>query len=167
MTVPWRLLADAVLLVHVGLVLFVVGGLALIVIGNWRGWTWVNRPWFRVLHLAAIVVVAAEAWLDVICPLTTLENVLRERAGSATYATGFVEYWLQRILYYDAPEWVFTVAYSAFALLVMAVWWRYPPQKASCPTSSTDASRRRPVGNHALSTRSTRSTERDPSQNGN
>jgi len=127
-TAPWQVLADSVLLVHVTLVMFVVGGLGLIVIGNWRGWPWVNRPWFRVLHLAAIVVVAAEAWLGVTCPLTTLENALRERAGTAAYATSFIEYWLQRILYYDAPEWVFTGAYSAFALFVIAVWWRYPPR---------------------------------------
>ena len=127
-TVPWQPLADAVLVIHVTLVLFVGGGLVLIVIGNWRGWTWVNRLWFRVLHLATIVVVAAEAWLGVTCPLTTLENALRERAGTAAYATSFVAYWLQRILYYDAPEWIFTGAYSAFALLVIAVWWRYPPQ---------------------------------------
>src|SRR5690606_14109945 len=55
-TAPWQLLADAVLLTHVALVLFVVGGLVLIVIGNWRGWPRVNRPWFRALHLAAILI---------------------------------------------------------------------------------------------------------------
>jgi hypothetical protein len=125
---PWQMLADAVLLVHVALVLFVVGGLVVIVIGNGRGWPWVNRPWFRALHLAAILIVVAEAWLGVTCPLTTLENALRERTGTAGYATSFIEYWLQRVLYYDAPEWVFACAYSVFALLVIAVWWRWPPR---------------------------------------
>lgn len=128
MTVPWQVLADGVLLAHVAVVLFVVGGLVLIVIGNWRRWRWVNRPWFRVLHIAAIAVVVAEAWFGVTCPLTTLENALRERAGTAAYTTSFIEYWLQRMLYYDAPAWAFTGAYSVFALVVAAVWWRYPPQ---------------------------------------
>lgn len=120
-------LADAVLVLHVAIVAFVVGGLLLIVAGNLRGWRWVNRGWFRVAHLAAIVIVAAEAWLGVACPLTTLEMTLRARAGASLYAGGFIEHWLQRLLYWDAPPWVFVAGYTAFALLVLAVWWRFPP----------------------------------------
>jgi len=137
MTTPALLqaLADAVLALHIAVVLFVVGGLALIVAGNLRGWRWVNRFWFRLLHIAAILVVAAEAWLGVACPLTTLEVWLRRRAGAAgvlaseAYRDSFVGYWLQRLLYYDAPPCVFTLAYTLFALAVVAVWWRYPPQR--------------------------------------
>jgi hypothetical protein len=119
--------ADAVLVLHVAIVAFVVGGLLLIVIGNWRGWRWVNRVWFRAAHLGAIVVVAAEAWFGVVCPLTTFEMALRARAGATGYAGGFIEHWLQRLLYYDLPNWVFLVGYTVFALLVLAAWWRYPP----------------------------------------
>ena len=80
---PYALLADAVLVLHTGIVLFVVGGLLLVVLGNWRGWPWVNRPWFRLAHLAAITAVVAESWLGLTCPLTTLEWWLRARAGVA------------------------------------------------------------------------------------
>jgi hypothetical protein len=122
-----RLLADAVLVVHFGVVLFVVAGLLLVLAGNLRGWRWVNRLWFRVAHLAAIAVVAAESWLRITCPLTTLESWLRAQAGAAPYEGSFVEYWIRRVLFYEAPPWVFTAGYTVFALLVVAAWWYFPP----------------------------------------
>ncbi len=124
---PYQLLADLVLAAHIALVVFVGGGLALVVIGNWRSWNWVNGLWFRLMHLAAIAIVIAETWLGLTCPLTTLEMWLRAKARATTYSSGFIEYWLQRILYYDAPAWVFAVGYTLFGLLVVATWWFYPP----------------------------------------
>ncbi|MDO9008959.1 MAG: DUF2784 family protein, partial [Thiobacillus sp.] len=50
---PYQLLADAVLFVHLAFVVFVVGGLVFIVVGNWRDWRWVRSLWFRLAHLAA------------------------------------------------------------------------------------------------------------------
>jgi len=125
---PYQLLADVVLTVHVAIVLFVVGGLILIIVGNWCAWWWVNALWFRLLHLAAIATVAAEAWLGVVCPLTTLEMWLRTQAGVATYDGSFIKYWLQRVLYFDLPPWAFTVAYTLFCLAVIAAWWYFPPR---------------------------------------
>ncbi|MBK8065286.1 MAG: DUF2784 domain-containing protein [Betaproteobacteria bacterium] len=124
---PWQLLADLVLLLHAALVLFVTGGLALIVAGGLRGWAWVRGRRFRLAHLAAIVVVAAQAWLGASCPLTVLENWLRTRARVSAYAGSFIEHWVQRLLYYEAPAWVFTLAYTVFALLVAAAWRIFPP----------------------------------------
>jgi len=126
---PYQLLADAVLTVHFAIVVFVVGGLPLIVIGNVRGLIFVNGWWFRVTHLAAIMVVAAQTWLGVACPLTTLEGWLRSQAGQATYESSFIEHWLGRILFYEAPGWVFTAAYTLFGLAVVTAWWRFPPQR--------------------------------------
>ena len=123
------LLADAVLALHVAVVLFVVGGLVLVIAGNRAGWRWVNHWWLRLAHLAAIAYVAAQAWWGLECPLTTLEIWLRRQAGETAYGASFVAHWLQRLLYWDAPAWVFTLAYTLFALAVTAVWWRYPPQR--------------------------------------
>ena len=123
-------LANLVLVLHVAVVLFVVGGLVLIALGNWRRWRGVNAWWFRLAHLAAIAVVVAESWFGIVCPLTTLEAWLRVRAGAPVYGgSGFIEHWLQRLLYYDAPAWVFTLGYTAFALLVALAWWRFPPRR--------------------------------------
>jgi polyferredoxin len=124
----WLLLADAVLAVHVAVVLFVVAGLGLVVAGNLRGWRWVNRRWFRALHLATIAVVVAEAWLGIVCPLTTLEMWLRVRGGGPAYGGAFVQHWLQQLLYWDAPAWVFVLAYTAFGAVVAWTWWRWPPK---------------------------------------
>lgn len=121
-------LADGVLLLHVAIVVFVIGGLVLVVAGNLRGWPWVNSLWFRLAHLAAIGIVVAEAWFGIVCPLTTLEMHLRRQAGGTGYAGSFIEHWLQRLLYYDAPGWVFTLAYSLFGLAVVAAWWYFPPR---------------------------------------
>lgn len=127
----YQLLADAVLVLHVALVGFVVGGLVAIVIGNLRGWQWVNRLTFRLAHLTTIGFVVLQAWLGATCPLTLLESWLREQAGHASYSGSFIEHWLQAILFYQAPGWVFVVIYSIFFLVVVASWICYPPQSPS------------------------------------
>jgi hypothetical protein len=50
----YRGLADAVLVLHAGVVLFVVAGLALTLVGGALRWRWVRNFWFRAAHLAAI-----------------------------------------------------------------------------------------------------------------
>ena len=126
-SLPFALLADAVLALHVLLVLFVVGGLVLVILGNALQWRWVNALWFRLLHLLTIAVVVAEAWLGVVCPLTTLEMWLRSKAKTDTYDGSFIEHWLQALLFWQAAPWVFTAAYTAFALAVAVTWWCFPP----------------------------------------
>lgn len=125
----YQWLADLVLMLHVAIVLFVVGGLVAVLAGAVAGWAWVRGRRWRLLHLAAIGVVAAQAWLGVVCPLTTLEMWLRQRARAATYEGSFIEHWLQRLLYIDAPAWVFVLAYTLFGALVLATWWWVPPQR--------------------------------------
>jgi polyferredoxin len=126
---PYQLFADAVLTLHVAIVAFVVGGLVLIILGNLRKWRWVNALWFRLTHLGAIAVVVAEVWLGITCPLTTLEMWLRAKAHTATYSGSFVEYWLQRLLYYEVPAWAFMVGYSLFGVFVVATWFYFPPTR--------------------------------------
>ena len=121
-------LADAVLITHFAVVLFVVGGLPAIVIGNRVGWAWVNTRWFRFSHLLAIAVIVVQAWLGQYCALTVVESWLRERAGQAVYESSFVQHWVHRVLFYEAPLWLFAVIYTAFGLLVLWAWRRYPPR---------------------------------------
>ena len=124
---PYLLAADAVLLLHVLFVVFVVVGLLLVIAGRLLSWDWVRNWWFRVIHLGAIGVVVLQAWLGVICPLTRLEMYLRDKAGDTTYGGSFVSHWLEAILYYRAPAWVFAVAYTLFAIVVVMSWvWVRP-----------------------------------------
>ncbi len=107
------LAADVILLLHVLFVAFVVMGLLLIVVGKVRAWSWIRNPWFRLIHLAAITVVMILSWLGLICPLTTIEMALRSRAGDTVYTGSFISHWLERILYYQVPPWIFVVCYMA------------------------------------------------------
>ena len=116
-------MADAILLVHFLIVIFIVGGLVAVWIGAAAGWGWVRNPWFRYLHLGAIAFVAAEALLGVMCPLTVWEDMLR--GGVRTES--FVGRWVRYLLYYQAPEWVFAVAYVAWAVATLLTLRLAPP----------------------------------------
>ena len=122
------LAADALLLTHVLFVAFVVVGLILILVGKPMDWAWVRNPWFRITHLAAIAVVVIQSWAGVVCPLTTWEMALRERAGDGTYSGTFISHWLESLLYYHAPAWVFIVCYTAFATVVVVSWYWVRPR---------------------------------------
>jgi hypothetical protein len=118
------LLADVILIIHFAFVLFVVGGLAVIWIGAAAGWQWVRGFWFRATHLAAIAFVAAEGLLGIWCPLTVWEARLRGAGAEKS----FVAEWVHRMLYYDLPEWMFTVVYVVFGAIVALTWWLVPPR---------------------------------------
>ena len=116
--------ADALLVLHFAIVLFVVGGLALVWLGAALGWRWVRNPWFRYAHLGAIAFVALEALVGMNCPLTEWEDALR---GGAR-AESFVGRWVQQLLYYRAPEWVFTTLYVAWTAATFVTLWLVPPR---------------------------------------
>ncbi len=134
--VKYKILADAVVIVHAAYVGFVVFGFAAILIGVARHWRWVRNFWFRAAHLASIGVVALMAIGDIACPLTTFENYLRQKAGQARYPADFIGYWAHQLIFFQAPAWVFTVCYVAFTLLVIAVFVVAPP---GGPWESTDS----------------------------
>ena len=123
----FSLAADAILVVHFAFVTFVVGGQLCVLVGYFRKWRWVRNPAFRLCHLLAIAVVVAQAWLGRYCPLTIWESRLRLAAGQPAYQGSFVQEWVGRLIYYDAPLWVFAVVYSLFGALVLASWiWVRP-----------------------------------------
>lgn len=117
--------ADALLVFHFAIVVFIVGGLVLTWIGATLGWAWVRNPWFRYLHLGAIALVALEALIGMVCPLTEWEDALRG-GGSAE---SFVGRWVRVLLYYRAPEWVFTLLYIAWTAATLVTLWRVPPRR--------------------------------------
>jgi polyferredoxin len=119
------MIADAILVVHFLIVLFVVGGLAAVWIGAALGWRWICNPWFRYAHLGAIAFVAGEALLGMACPLTVWEDVAR----GGVRPESFVGRWVRQLLFYRAPEWVFTTAYVAWALATLATLRLVPPKR--------------------------------------
>jgi hypothetical protein len=118
-------MADLLLVVHFLIVAFIVGGLVLVWVGAALQWQWIRNPWFRYLHLGAIGFVAAEALLGIACPLTVWEDMLR----GGVRPESFVGRWVQRVLYYRAPEWVFTAAYVLWTLATLLTLWLVPPRR--------------------------------------
>lgn len=84
-----RLAADAVVLVHLGFILFVLFGALLLL--RWR--------WLALLHVPAVVWAATVELLQLYCPLTPLENQLRQAAGQVGYSDGFIEHYLIPLIY--------------------------------------------------------------------
>jgi hypothetical protein len=126
----YRYAADFVLLLHGLFVLFAVAGLALIIAGKLFDWRWVRNYWFRSIHLLTIAFVVVQSWLGMICPLTTLEMELRTHAKDTTYPGAFIAHWLQTLLFWEAPAWVFTLVYTCFGALVAGSWlWVKPEQR--------------------------------------
>jgi hypothetical protein len=87
----YRLLADLVVLIHLSFVIFVVlGGLLAL---KWR--------WVAWLHLPAAIWGALIEFGGWICPLTPLENWLRNQGGEEGYAGGFIQHYMVPVLYPD------------------------------------------------------------------
>ncbi len=126
----WAFLADLILAVHVAFVGFVVGGLVVVWIGGAFAWAFVRNRRFRLLHLLAMGIVVGQTLIEVICPLTQWEVWLREQAGQPTYADAtFVQYWLQRLLYWDWSPRTFMIVYLLFFAAMLLSWWVVPPRR--------------------------------------
>ena len=119
------MLADLLLAFHFSIASFIVLGLVLVWIGAIARWNWIRNPWFRYLHLAAIVFVAAEALLGYACPLTVWEDMLR----GGVRAESFIGRWVRKLLFYQAPEWVFTTIYAIWAGLTLLTLKLVPPTR--------------------------------------
>ncbi len=126
------MLADVILIIHFLFVLFVVGGVPLIWLGAWMEWGFVRNFSFRLAHFAAILFVVCESLMGMVCPLTLLEDTLR----GTTTGGNFIQRWLHRILFYDAPEGVLTMLYVVFALLVAVTFKLLPPRHRKIPSTS-------------------------------
>ena len=123
-----RLAADLLLVLHASFIAFVVLGLVLVIVGGLLSWSWVRNRWFRTVHVVCIGIVVIQAWVGMICPLTTWEMDLRRAAGDPGYDGSFVAHWLSELIYYEAPWWVFVVAYTAFGMLVVISWFWVRPR---------------------------------------
>ena len=106
----FRAFADATVVLHLGFVLFVVlGGL---IVARWRRVAWVHVP-----------AACWGAWIEFagwVCPLTPIENWLREQGGGTAYTSGFVEHYLIPILYPESLTPQLQRALGGFVLVINA-----------------------------------------------
>jgi hypothetical protein len=118
-------LGQAVLAAHLAVIAFNVFGLVAIPLGAWRGWAWVRVRWWRLLHLASLAVVALQAALGRACFLTLWQDSLT----GGGHADPLIVRWVNSVIYWPLPIWVFTAAYLAVFVYVLALWWRVPPRR--------------------------------------
>ncbi len=115
----FALLADIIVAIHFCYVGFTIGGEILIILGGLFRWRWVRNLVFRIIHLASVGLVAAEAVVGAQCPLTTWEYRLRTMAGQQVEGQiSFIARLVRSVIFHDFPAWVFLAAYVGFALLV-------------------------------------------------
>jgi hypothetical protein len=115
--VGYRLLATLILALHFGY-------LAYLVLGGFLAWRWPRTIW---LHLAAAgwgaTIVAADLLADgITCPLTYAESWSRRRAGDAPLSTGFIDRYLEGVVY---PERYAAAAQAIAAAAVLVSWVGY------------------------------------------
>ena len=118
------LIADAVLLAHFGVVVFITGGLVLVPVGYKLRWGWMANRRLRYIHAGAMTFVALETLLGFTCPLTLIENYL----NGMTTSESFIGYWIRRIFYYDFPVEYFATLYAACLAWTVAMWKLFPPR---------------------------------------
>jgi hypothetical protein len=136
----YALLADILVAVHFAFVAFVVAGQLLIMLGAVCRWRWVRNPWFRVIHLLAIGVVAFEAAMNIECPCTVWERQLRALAQMPVEEGSFIGRLAHNLLFYNAPEIIFRRAHMVFGALVFLTFVLAPPSwKRRRPPAATTA----------------------------
>lgn len=116
-------LAGAVLGVHLAVIGFNLFGLVAIPLGGWLGWRFVRVGWWRWLHLGSMAVVALQAVAGQACFLTILQaNLTGEQTATTPMIMGFVN----RLVFWPLPFWVFVAIYVALFAYVVALLWLVP-----------------------------------------
>ena len=122
---PGALAGRAVLATHLAIIAFNVAGLAVIPLGGRLGWRFVRWRWLRLLHLGSLAVVALQAALGRACFLTVWQAELT--GGGAR--DPLIMRWINGVIFWPLPLWVFTAAYLAVFGYVVALWWWVRPER--------------------------------------
>ena len=117
--------AAAVLAAHLVVIAFNVFGIVVIPLGGWLGWEFVRIRWWRALHVASLAVVALQATLGRACFLTLWQGDL---SGVET-ETPLIMGWVNSVIYWPLPMWVFPALYVAVFAYVLALWRYVPPRR--------------------------------------
>ncbi len=124
----YRVLADVTVVVHALLASFVVLGLIAVPVGRVAGWQWVRNFWFRIIHLGLIATITVFPLIGGLCPLTDLEQWLREQGGQKAYPGSFIAHWIHELLFVEVSSTLIAVSYCAFGAAVLAAFFWVPPR---------------------------------------
>lgn len=121
----FRLMADLVVVTHLAFMLFVGAGSLL----AWR------RPWVAWLHAPSLIWAVASVTIGLACPLTSLEKGLRRLAGEGAYAGGFVDHYVEGVVFSES----LTPLLRALALVAIVVGYArlYRTRRGASADSAT------------------------------
>lgn len=119
----YRLLADLLVVFHLAVVLFVMAGATLVVWRKWIAW----------IHLPVVAWVVFAECFQVLCPLTYLENWLRDRGGAETYRGDFVAHYIMPVLYPDGLTARIQLMFGVmvFAINAMLYAWAFSRKRVA------------------------------------
>jgi hypothetical protein len=117
------ILAEAVLSAHLAIILFNVFGLVAVPLGAVCGWRFVRVRWWRILHIALLAAVAMQAVLGRACFLTLWQTAL---SGAVGEQTPLLVHWVNSVIYWPLPIWVFAMLYVLVFGYALALLWLVP-----------------------------------------
>jgi len=126
--------ADAVLAVHVAIILFNLFGLVAVPVGAVCGWRFVRVRWWRILHILLLAMVAVQALAGRACILTLWQAAF---SGVAADHAPLIARWVNRLIYWQLPIRVFAVLYFGVFGYALAMFWLVPPQRIATRRSPT------------------------------
>ncbi|HEV3448744.1 MAG TPA: DUF2784 domain-containing protein [Gemmataceae bacterium] len=121
--------ADVIVAVHVGYVGFIVIGQLAILVGLALRRRWARNPWFRSLHLAAVLLVAYEFLLEIECPFTVWERNLRALANQEVSQASFMGRCLHNLILHDPEDMrLVNIVNASIGILVVLTFAVFPPR---------------------------------------
>jgi len=136
----YKILADLIVVLHFGWILFMLWGFFLTLYSVIRLYVFrspsafcvhfMDRWIFRTVHLSGIAFVALLAALGKYCPLTVWEYQLRSRYDPAlTYPGSFIARWIERLVYPDVHPLMIVIPTIGVALFTVLAYFLRPPEK--------------------------------------
>ncbi len=126
----YAIFADLIVFFHMLYVIFAVGGEAVILLGALLRWRWIRNIVFRIVHIVAVLIVSIESMADFLCPITEWEHQLRRLAGQTVEEDiTFIGRLIRLIVFYDFPDWAFSVMYIGFGIMVVLTFVLIPPKR--------------------------------------
>ena len=115
--------SEIVLLFHFTIFLFMISSFFFIPFGYYKNWKWVKNKNYRLTHLFLMGIILIETILGFMCPLTILENFLRNGTKVNNKFTEIIHL----IMYWDLPSYQFIILYLLSLLYLIFLWCFFKP----------------------------------------
>ncbi len=123
----FRKAALATLYVHFVVVMFNIFWLIVVPVGAWQAWRFVHNYWWRLVHLLALMLVAAQTLAGRLCFLTSFQDYLQGQSGAPMEPPSLLTRVVARAVFWPLPDWVFAPLYVLALAFAAILWIAVPP----------------------------------------